>query len=166
MEHTLTPIEKLDFILKYFVEMDGGPYKQIILILDELELDNAKELFEIIHRLIKDGYLTFEITSIKDKDTKVYGSTFDGRLFYNNGGYKAKSLIDAEIALLKGLEADRLRRLDEDSRANQIRLNMLTHWLVWGTIGASIIALLLFLWQIFIYFYPVHKDFSLFFWQK
>lgn len=41
-----------------------------------------------------------------------------------------------------------------------------TRWLLWGTWFAGVLAALLLLWQVFIYFYPVHKDYSYWYWEK
>jgi hypothetical protein len=159
MDDKLTPIEKLDFVLKYFVEMDKPPFKRSGEIKDALGYELSKEMFEIFHKLEKEGYITTDTLPMNGLNTVVYGSTFDGKLFYLSGGYAAKSLNDENDAILTQLEIVRQRTLDGNSERNQRRLNQLTLWLAVGSFA-------LLAWQFFLYIYPVHKDYPCWIWDK
>jgi len=108
---------------------------------------SREEIKRIMIKLLSDNF-TYE------SSTEAFVLTFEGLFFIENGGYEAKSLSDAYDAEEQRLEIARLRNLDEQSGLNQTRLNVLTYWLVVGTIGATIVALLILGWQVWIYFHP------------
>lgn len=134
----LTPVQKLDVVLNSIKE------DTLIIQYPENDIKIGKHLFyidelnRIFNKLYKDGYI--------NKDSDEYASfhsiTFDGYVFV---GYELSGLIILE---------NENRRLRND------------HRLIVGTWFAGIAALLLFLWQVFLYFYPVHADYPFFFWQK
>jgi len=97
MDENLTPIEKLDNMLMYFVNMDMPPFKTDAEIMKELNITRSKEMFEIFHKLEKDGFIKSEVLPVHGRNTTVYSSTFDGRLFNLNGGY-AQQDADNSIA--------------------------------------------------------------------
>lgn len=156
MNENLNPIERLDLVLRHFIEINElPPYKPPSEILDSLNYDNIKEFYEILHKLEVDGYIS-SVEEFEFDDTKIryYGSTFDGRLFYLSGGYKAKALADAAAAEQQRLEIERLKSFDVSSDQNQKRLNKLTSRLVWGTVAAAVVGLALLIWQIYVFYHP------------
>jgi len=150
----LTAIQKLDLLLEYFIKMDTPPFKTDDEIFNELKPESTKEMFEIMHKLEREGYISTSILSIKGQDETVYGSTFDGRLFYLAGGYNAKSLADAADAEQQRLEINRLRSVDASNDQNQKTLNKLTNRLSWATWFAFGAAMALLIWSIYSYYHP------------
>jgi hypothetical protein len=72
----------------------------------------------------------------------IYRATIVGSMFI---GYEKQQVID---------------------NSNEKRLAENMKWLLWGTWFAGILAALLLLWQVFVYFYPVHKDYPYWYWEK
>lgn len=68
--------------------------------------------------------------------------TFDGEVFYEQGGYKAESLKDEKS--IKIIENDRKHnlRVADNMEANAKRLNRLTFWLAVGTGALAIIEII------------------------
>ncbi len=156
----LTATEQLDYMLngfynKKFEELKNkyGPN-----FLNENEL-----VQQVLDRLILDGNIKKTIVhdpSFVRGSLISYSLTFDGALFYESGGYKARALKDANDALWKKAESDRQRTLDGLLGNNSTRLNNLTHRMMLATWVAGGVAFLLLLWQIFLWFYPQYKDFG------
>lgn len=146
----LDPEALLNTVLQYLTELPDATGKLVNEIATELTI-SLKDTFEIIRKLEKDGFAVRDY--INDPvDKSPYWSTFDGRIFFNNGGYTRQKEIDnLTLSLIAKNESRRLRN---------------DHRLIYGTWFAGIAAVLLFLWQIFLYLYPVHRDYPLFFWQK
>lgn len=142
----LTPTQKLDHVLEYLKTVQTDQF----VTLERVHVDykknineyiTAEEIQRILYKLTADGYLW---------QKGVYLSiTFNGLLFH---GYEKQAEIE-ELKLKIILENEN-RRLRND------------HRLILGTWFAGVAALLLLLWQIFLYFYPVHKDYPYFFWHK
>lgn len=154
MFEKLNPVDKLDFVLDYFVNMNNPPFKTDAEIAKELKFELTKEMFEIMHKLEKDGYITSDIISRYGQNITIYGSTFDGRLFYLNCGYNAKALAAAADKEQQKLEIDRLKFVDISSDQNQKTLNKLTNRLAWATWFAFVAAICLLGWQIYSYYHP------------
>jgi len=141
--------EKLDMVLRYVVSLG----KDDLLTRDSIAYNmdagsHVKEISEVLLKLYKDGYVHTQ----NEMGLSSYVSNFDGRIFIQNGGYVRKKETDDETANI--IVRNENRRLRND------------HLLIVGTWFAGIAALLLFLWQFFLYFYPVHKDYPYWFWEK
>ncbi|NNU34649.1 hypothetical protein HK413_12250 [Mucilaginibacter sp. S1162] len=151
----LSPEQKLNIVLQKVVNASRDDILHSVNLTPLVGADGyEKEIFEILLKLLKDGY----VTSTNYSGHGNYVSNFDGRLFIDNGGYVAKALKDANDALLVQLEIDRRRTLDVLLATNSTRLNVLTWWLVIGAF--AVVA-----WQIFLYFYPVHRDYPYWIWE-
>jgi len=136
-----TAIHQLDSTLKVLYGWDesrtfGFVVEQAKLL--NLQLSNqALEL--VLQKLIKDGYAT-------GQDTRsfgtAYGITFEGKVFYEFGGYKQKEINDgAEKKRVETLESYQLAlAVNQITLAN--RLNFLTGWVAGGTIALALIGLL------------------------
>ena len=138
---TLSPNEKLDAILFFFKnekrELERPPID--IFYLKSASNCDIKEVEPILNKLVDDGLI--EKTQIHPNYFK-YKIKFEGILF---NGYINKSATDL---------------LNE----KQIKLNM--RLMTLGTWLAAIFAGMVFAWQVWIWFYPVHKDYPYWFWQK
>jgi len=153
----------LDFFLKYFSELPTLNGKNISQIHIDYPIYPLKEIIEIIGKLKKDGYVwedyNTENAISRNTVTPSFTSTFDGRMFITNGGYEAKALRDANDALLAQMEVDRRRTLDVLLATNSTRLNSLTNRLFWATVIASVAALFLLSWQVFLWINPTYSNF-------
>jgi len=149
MEYPHTIIQKLDAIL-YITSVSstknlGGIQ---VYLKDNSGCDLTLNYVEaILEKLQLNGY-------VKRQPSMAWTITIDGEVFLSQGGYGAKSLTDAANAEEQRLEIARLRNLDEQSEINQTRLNDLTFWLAVGSIAATIVALGLLVWQVWIYYHP------------
>lgn len=159
---SLSDEQKLDTVLEYLTKLNRQDYQGDGQIASGLNsINSVKEISEILIKLHADGYAD----TASKMATGTFMSTFDGRMFINNGGYTAKALKDANDALWKQSEIDRQRTLDTLLATNSTRLNGLTNRLVFGTWFAGAAALLLLLWQVWIWFYPIHRDYPYWFWE-
>ena len=136
----LTAIEKLDAMLGFFNQQSQAISKDTLTghFKAEFEL-----IVEVLDRLIADGFVKESITTLAmGVNYYFYLITFDGRFFYDNGGYKGqKEKEEAAVfySQLKEKTAQRNERL-----------------LVRGTWAAAVVGLLVLAWQVFTYFYPGH----------
>jgi len=150
----LTAIEKLDALLTYFVIEKSTR----VSFSDMTTRFNATpgQIREILDRLLSDGYVREFIHThpMGTSEWESYSSTFDGRLFYESGGYNAKALADAADAEQQMLEIARLKSVDVSNDQNQRTLNKLTNRLSWATWFAFGAAVLLLGWQIYSYYHP------------
>ncbi|MGZ3821471.1 MAG: hypothetical protein ACXVB6_12820, partial [Mucilaginibacter sp.] len=134
-------------------------------ILSALEISiNQDDIVRILDKLVNDGYV---IERKQDNNgTRIipqYLISWSGHLF---DSYDAKASRDAEALEQQRIDAARLIQLESQNLTNSGRLNILTHRLVkatWFAVGA---AAVLFLWNVWIWFYPVHKDYPYWFWEK
>lgn len=153
----------LDVFLKYFSELPDLNGKNIAQIHIDYPIYPLKEIIEIIGKLKKDGYVwedyKTENAISRNIVTPSFTSTFDGRMFITNGGYEAKALRDANDALLTQKELDRRKELDGLLIERSTRLNVLTNRLFWATVVASVAALLLLSWQVFLWINPTYSNF-------
>jgi hypothetical protein len=136
----LTPVKKLDAVLK-MLKLKSTNYDGLRTHFKGTEID-ADEVRRLANKLEKDGYI--EIDAAHNCVL-----TFEGLLF---GGYENK--IEAEKANQIATEKDHRRR-----QRNQAALVSAT-WVV----GVAVVLLVL--WQIFIYLYPVHANYPRFLWEK
>lgn len=147
----ITPIQKLDAVLDFLKtqksylnhhSVDTGLRKV------NIELD-ADDLIRIKDKLINDGYLIERKTNtLGSSIDPVYLISYSGYLFH---GYIKQQAIDDLILCINAKNESRKSRND--------------HRLVVGTWFAGIAALLLLLWQVFLYFYPVHTNYPYWIWQ-
>jgi hypothetical protein len=108
---------------------------------------NGKLLKIALYRLEDDNYV-YELINEIDKTIKIYSITIQGAIFH---GYKKQKEIDDLAFEIKGRAEKRAVLSDER--------------LVFWTRFAGIAALLVFLWQVFLYLYPKQSDFYYFWWQ-
>jgi hypothetical protein len=104
---------------------------------------NRSVLTEILFKLVKDGYLRIEVDDAiinyqTVKNIDFYLLTLEGEIFQLSGGY---------IKQIETTSKNENRRLSYDRR------------LIWGTWFAGIAAILVLLWQVWLWFYPLRKDF-------
>ena len=81
-------IDKIDIVLNYIIDMNNPPSQSDAEITKGLSIQlDYKELFEILHKLVKDGYV---FSSPRSGGIAEYRSTFEGRMLKEDGGYKIK----------------------------------------------------------------------------
>lgn len=135
----LSPIDHLDFVLELLKHRQHNANSLIVSHQGAGFSADPVQIQRVVKKLEKDGYI--EILHISR-----YVITYEGDLFH---GYKRQKEIDDlnyETALRASKRGERI--------ANH---------LVYATYFAGIAAALLLLWQIFLYFYPVHADYPYFF---
>src|ERR1700759_3928565 len=101
--------EKLDMVLQYVVNIPSRELltrDQIASNMDAVGWE--KEITEVLLKLHKDGYIYTQ----QELGTGYFVSNFDGRIFIDNGGYKAKALRDAEVFAQQRIDAARLIQLE------------------------------------------------------
>ena len=147
----LSPIEKLDYVLGFFVKnpssLGYALGRACILISEEKVIDDRRLIEQILTKLVKDGYLkaeehySFAGEKLADSGDH-YLLTFDGEAFYEQGGYKAESFKNEKT--FKLIENDRKHNLKvaDNMEANAKRLNRLTLWLAVGTGALAIIEII------------------------
>lgn len=138
----LSPFEKIDFVLNLLKEHKTSTYGQLRIESANPADPQDHEFHAIVNKLIKDEYVV-------RYESGQYALTFEGSLFI-------------------GYDKERILREEEVLRISYrgINDNNYKERLFWATLIAGIFAGLLLLWQVFLYFYPVHKDYPLWFWQK
>jgi len=136
-----TEIQRLDGIF-FFLKNERRHFEFQPLRIEYLhrfDNDDEKELQLILNKLLSDGLIEKDIT--EDKRER-YIISFNGLIFQ---GYENTQI---------------------NERQNQIMIALTSKWVMRGTCAAAILAGLLLIWQIFVYIYPVHKDYPYFFWEK
>lgn len=134
----LTSIEKLDLVLKFFIESPHAfPLVHEEILLKYLATDivgNAVELKQILDKLFKDEYVNYELRSINGGSIAVkhYKLTFEGDYFFRyEGGYlgkfKKEKENDAQLDFYRKNQAEQA-----------VRLNTLTTWISVGTVIAGV----------------------------
>ena len=145
MEKPVTPIEKIDTILNILQSQDRYKTRlEIENILSALEISiNQDDIVRILDKLVNDGYV-IEIKQDNNgiRITPQYLISWSGHLF---DSYDAKASRDAEALEQQRIDAARLIQLESQNLINSGRLNRLTRWLAWGTIGLAVIELIKFL---------------------
>jgi len=89
----MTNIEKIDTILNIVLNCEKQTimsHYDISTELKSLKIDiSNKEVYEILHKLEKDDFIKSEINEHLNR-LIYYSSTFGGRFFRDNGGYKSQ----------------------------------------------------------------------------
>jgi len=142
---TPTPSQKLDAILGILANHLNAPKNTFVThaSIKEFLKDIAtpNEVTLALKKLIKEGYA---ISDDKTNSFIAYNVTFDGMVLFESGGYHKKIVIDAQ---------------------NEKRIIRNENLLIKGTWAAAIAAAFVLCWQIFLYFYPVHNDYSYWIWE-
>jgi hypothetical protein len=155
--------EKIDMVLNYVVSLGKDDLLNREQIVSNMDANShAKEISEILLKLHKDGYVSTNNTM----GGGYYVSNFDGRMFIQSGGYRASTLRKAEAVEQQRIDAAQLIYLESQNLSNSGRLNTLTHRLVLAGWFAFAAAVFLFAWQVWIWLYPIHKDYPYWFWEK
>ena len=148
-----SPIQKLDEVLSFIV----NDIVDCLLteLRDKFKYSDPKEIDEIAKKLEKDGYI---YPVVYEKYPSVgnipkYVSTFDGRLFSNQGGYSAQ----------QQQEAFNLKTLEN----NAFQATNLSNRLLLATWSAAIVGILVLGWYMFVWFYPHYSDYPYcWIWEK
>ena len=81
----MTEFKKIDKVLQFVINCEEPPRRSATEIANEIELQiTTKETIEILDKLTKDGFVIKEIHA---DNIAYYFSSFEGRLFFLNGGY-------------------------------------------------------------------------------
>lgn len=137
-----TPYQKLDKLLCEFKDLQPHAINYLLGLLQSKRVSYSLEQIKLaIRKLINDGYLT-------DMGAGNYKITFEGDVFI---GYEKQRTLDEEYLA-------KISRTETDQRIYKNRL-------LYATWCAGIAASLLLLWQVFVYFYPVHKDYPYWIWE-
>ena len=84
----MTEIDKIDRVLELIIKAEEPPKRKATEITKELNFEiTTKESIEILEKLTIDGYV---IREIQEGAIAFYFSSFEGRLFFRNGGYNSK----------------------------------------------------------------------------
>lgn len=81
----LSQIQKLNYALDLFVKREHVDIKQFEVIIRECSLYQGLDKDILINKLLKDGFIGNQ--SVLNRDSYII--TFEGNLFYENGGYAA-----------------------------------------------------------------------------
>ncbi|SDP94600.1 hypothetical protein SAMN05428975_3957 [Mucilaginibacter sp. OK268] len=139
----LSPLNKLDIVLAYIINKNDNKifYSDV---LSEFKQFPKKELTEVILKLEKDGFVLVKETTYNTQPVDCVYSTFEGRLFYNNGGYK------------KQMEIDELNFKTSQTSASQA--STYANQILFATRLAAFVGLLILLWYIFVWLCPHPTD--------
>ena len=141
----LTPIQKLDEVLNFFVkggfEKGGLDFDTTLRLVNEhTRLKSDGDLLgKILNHLIKDGYLRCETRNIFKQigsgaakvDETFYYTTFEGEVFEITGGYQGKSNR-------QNAENIRLDKIEKNQSLHRLWMTWLTAILAVGTTLAAI----------------------------
>jgi hypothetical protein len=142
----LTKMDILFDILK--TQKDSLEFNEILLLVQEKDsLIDDIFLKMGLYKLQEDNY-AYELKHQDNKKYKIYSVSIKGSIFH--GYVKQKEIEDLNQTIFV---------------QNEMRIVRNEKWLTRGTWFAGIAALLLLLWQVFLYFYPVHADYSYWIWQ-
>jgi hypothetical protein len=134
----ITAIDKIDFILNLLYERKSENIEAIYTLIRNANVGIADiEIHPILLKLKEEK-------QIYQPPNNRYEISFDGKLFKENGGYRAKVLKDANDALLTQLEINRRHTLDDHLKKSASRLNRLTLWLAIGTGALALIEIIKF----------------------
>jgi hypothetical protein len=134
-------IAKLDDLLKLLQsEKEAIQFNDILTKVKDKGFD-GKLLKIALYRLEEDKY-AYELVNEDDKKEKMWSITIQGAIFH---GYVEQKRIDG-INQFNAENAERVAIRND-------------RWLVRGTWFAGIAAVLLLLWQIFLWYYPQYKDY-------
>lgn len=146
MENILSSLEKLDYVLKFLSEERGNSSLSDIYRRLKIKNDNnieGDELLRILNHLIQDSFATYEdyeldvskygLNRCSDK-MRRYSITFDGTLFFQQGGYYEKGRNEKMKNEILGIELRTKKRNEK--------------LVVRGTLLAAIGTCGLLLWEI------------------
>ncbi len=137
--------EKLDMVLQYVVNIPSRELLTSYQIAGNMDASGwEKEITEVLLKLHKDGYIYTQ----QELGTGYFVSNFDGRIFIDSGGYKAKASRDAEALGQQRIDAARLIQLESQNLTNSNLLNTLTGRLVRATWFAFFAGLGLLAWDV------------------
>lgn len=153
----LTPIQKLDEVLKIIAPKDNNPatsvYESNIIsilktsfdVTDAHAIEISNQMPQILEKLIKDGYIVLDTKRIEGENLgkigkKSYLITFEGEVFNEEGGYKQKYINEND-------ENIRLETLERFQKVNAHRMTCLTIVLVVSALVAAIYYLTELYWQ-------------------
>jgi hypothetical protein len=144
----LEPIQLIDEVLNFI--KTGEHWKTLSVIHAHfrgvnIELQND-DLYRILLKLMDDNYV--EYSEVDDYRKDHYMATYNGILFL---GYVKQREIDDLNNVISDLNKKRIIRNEK--------------LLVSGTWSAGIAAALLLLWQVWIWFYPIHNDYPYWIWE-
>lgn len=150
--NAITPIQQIDFVLSLFKKdrvYSAETLRREITaheVVEKRKYDiNGPAIHRILEKLVRDQ-LVYPKETIGGFN---YSITIEGYLFI---GYENTAVLkDKEIRSAKN------SALEAKTYANRL---LLATWFA----GAG--AILLLLWQVWIWFYPVHKDYPYWFWEK
>ncbi|WP_121811034.1 hypothetical protein [Mucilaginibacter kameinonensis] len=144
-----SPIQQIDIVLHFF-KKDRGHIN-----FDNLRTrlwDGDKKitidgdvLLRILEKLVRDKYV---YEKKRDMGGVDYAITFEGSLFI---GYEKQQKLDTEKIVL----SDNLK----------VAENRYKNRLLWATWCAGVAASLVLLWQVWIWFYPVHANYPYWIWE-
>lgn len=139
----LNPFEKIDTVLEYIRKSEVVYKEYLINEMHHLSISRL-EVAVIIEKLKRDIYIIEDINYIG----VLYAATFESFLFI--GYEKTNILQDEQIVKIFQTEVDLKKYKDR---------------LLWATWSAGIAAVLLLLWQVWIWFYPLHSNYPLWIWE-
>ena len=136
----LTPIQKIDKVLIFFATHKMAdlymPYEVIITncLNEDGRKFNNNELVMILNKLQKDGYILHDNGThpYTQKETPLYFITFEGKIFYQQGGYGQQIIRQND-------ENVRVLNLEISHETLMRKLNALTFWIATGTVGLVLI---------------------------
>lgn len=116
----MTAYQQIDEILKILYENSNGIFEDDILneSIKRKSHDNKNAFDQMLKKLIKDGYLT-DNPSKDNPNKSFYFISFEGRLFFESGGYKQKIIDDAS-------ENTRLDKIEMSQKVNRRWMTGLT----------------------------------------
>jgi hypothetical protein len=153
----ITPIQLLDEVLTFICvkpiakgNIEQGKLitelKKVIPLID-IEDDFASQILRVFDKLEKENYIICEQRNVRYNDLSGEGATrleycyrvtFDGKLFFEQGGYSKKYAHDeSERNRLTALESSQLE-YNEAQRKQAATLNKLTFWVAVGTLLAAV----------------------------
>lgn len=144
-----TPIEKLDFVLEYLKRhAKTYPTENIQEEIFNISNIDKYEYQRILRHLAKDGYADILISQNEKITATQYIISFKGVVFH---GYQKDRILDNETLANALVSENRIKSYEDR--------------LLWATWTAGIVGALLLLWQIFLYFYPIHANYPYWIWQ-
>jgi hypothetical protein len=132
-------VARLDQTLNFVVNTPDGTTMENFRLYNPMLWERDNQYLMAFKKLIDDKFIEEDPNG---GGQIIYRGTIIGAMFI---GYAKQQALD-------------------DLNSNRIANN--TKWLLWGTWFASVLAALLLLWQVFIYFYPVHKNYPYWYWEK
>lgn len=142
----MNPLDQIDSVLLSFNPKESIEVSNIYVRIKEKKIIiDVVRLNEILHKLIKDGYLRIVVVKgatlgVNMDDISYYVLTFEGEFFQYTGGYSEEKKVSDDRATWTD-------SLLVNGEQNQRRLNTLTFWLCVGTIGLVLFEITKFVLQ-------------------